>query len=159
MIDQMPRLDRTPQLAELANWLAVGVREKRLDYRIARDALKRLMRVYDYYEPMTWSSVEAKALLDSGSAHSGVRRDHIYVITEDDFRCNDSVEKWLSDMKHLRLVVYVTASEHSRIDKWEKENEGSTGPVKYNELGIDVTGPTIPVRPDSRRLRETAPPG
>lgn len=145
MIEEMPRLDRTPQLAKLANWLALGVREEQVDYSIAKDALKREMRQYDFSEPIIWSSVEAKALLDSGSK-KGVARDHIYVITEDDFRCNDSLEKWLADMKHLRLVVYVTPSEHDRINEWEKENQGRIGPVKYQELGIEVTGPSMPVR-------------
>ena len=36
MIEEMPRLDRTPQLAKLANWLALGVREEQVDYSIRK---------------------------------------------------------------------------------------------------------------------------
>jgi hypothetical protein len=145
MLDQMPPLDRTRQLAELANWLALGVRENQVGSGIARDALKREMRQYDYPGPPKWTSATAKALLDSGDS-SQVKHDHVYVITEDDFRRNDSLEAWLSDMTHLRLVVYVTNGEHSLISKWERQNKGRIGPTKYDELGIDVVGPPMPVR-------------
>jgi len=98
---------------------------------------------------ITTRSTEAQRVIDEyGAANvpknaspDALHADHVYPLTEDELRRNDTLEIWISAMRRLRTVVCVTAAENYRLEKCERN--GVSGPRKYAEAGVTFTTPEL----------------
>ena len=79
---------------------------------------------------------------DSGDA---LHADHVYSLTEDDLQRNDTLERWINDMRRLQTVVCVTAEENYRLERCERA--GITGPSKYEWAGVAFPTNKLPWDP------------
>ncbi len=80
--------------------------------------------------------------MPKNASPDALHADHVYQLTEDDLRRNDTVELWLAAMDRLRTVVCVTATENYRLESYERR--GITGPAKYARAGITFTSEELP---------------
>lgn len=95
-------------------------------------------------------SAEAQRVIDhygaanvpKNASSDALHADHVYGLTEDELRQNDTLELWIDAMHRLRLVVCVTARENYRLEAWEQK--GVTGPRKYPQAGVTFTTRELP---------------
>ena len=62
--------------------------------------------------------------------------DHVLSLTETHVRETITPDDWLTLLKHIGLVVCVTASENYRLE--QRERIGVTGGEKYKSVGVKV---------------------
>lgn len=116
--------------------------------RIIKHELRR--RNTNQAQRIAIRSTEAQRVIDAyGAANvpknaslDALHADHVYSLTEDDLRRNDTLELWIEAMHRLRTVVCVTAKENYRLQACERR--GVTGPRKYAEAGMTFTTQALP---------------
>jgi hypothetical protein len=120
-----PPSDRDRRAAQVAHVLARAVRDGEL---VAADALRILRhelrrRNTNQALNIATRSAEAQRVIDEyGAANvpknespDALHADHVYPLTEDELRRNDTLELWINQMQSLQTVVCVTAKE--RLDR------------------------------------------
>ena len=148
--------DRDRRSAQVAHVLARAVRTGEVAaadaLRILRHELRR--RNTNQAQKIATRSTEAQRVIDHyGAANvpknaspDALHADHVYSLTEDELRRNDTLELWIDVMERLRMVVCVTAAENYRLETFERA--GVTGPDKYAKADVAFTTPTLPWRVD-----------
>lgn len=140
---------RDRRAAQLAHVLARAVREGELQaadaLRVLRHELRR--RNTNRAQQIATRSREAQRVIEKYGAHAvpkndsseALHADHVYGLTEEDLRRNDTLESWIAAMPQLSTVVCVTAQENYQLE--QRERQGITGPAKYEAVGIVFTTP------------------
>jgi hypothetical protein len=147
-----PVSERDRRAAQVAHVLARAVRDGELEavdaLRILRHELRR--RNTNQAQKIVVRSTEAQRVIDAyGAANvpknaspDALHADHVYSLSEDDLRGNDTLELWISAMQRLRTVVCVTARENYLLETFERKH--ITGPRKYDKAGVTFTTRELP---------------
>ena len=120
--------------------------------RILRHELRR--RNTNQTQKIATRSTEAQRVIDhygaakvpKNASPDALHADHVYSLTEDELRRNDTLDLWISAMDRLRMVVCVTATENYRLETFERA--GVTGPDKYARADVTFTTSMLPWRID-----------
>lgn len=140
---------RDLRAAQLANVLASGVREKRLEAVDALRVLRHELRRRNTNKKLLIErrSVAAQAVIDrhaelgtavpNNNSLDALHADHVHALTVGDLHDCTTVEQWLVMLQRLREVVCVTAEENYRLEVIEKA--GVTGEAKYLQAKIAWT--------------------
>lgn len=148
--------NRDRRAAQVAHVLAQAVRAGEVAaadaLRILRHELRR--RNTNQAQKIATRSTEAQRVIDhygaaevpKNASPDALHADHVYSLTEDELRRNDTLDLWISAMDRLRMVVCVTASENYRLETFERA--GVTGPDKYARADVTFTTSMLPWRVD-----------
>ena len=144
--------ERDRRQAQVAHVLSRAVRDGEVApadaLRILRHALRR--RNTNMARKIATRSAAAQRVIDKYGAENvpknasgdALHADHVYPLTEEDLRRNDTLALWVEAMRRLRTVVCVTADENYRLMR--SEQHGVTGPAKYVDADIVFTTQELP---------------
>ncbi len=141
--------DKKLRAAKVAHALARAVREGDVNAvdasRILRHELRRLNT--NRAHKITIRSARAQASIEKyaperpprNGADDALHADHVYPFTTNLLYEVTTLEEWVRALRHLGLVVCVTAKENYALEQLERK--GEHGPVKYAAAGITFVTP------------------
>jgi hypothetical protein len=152
---ELPPAPRETRAAELADWLAQGVRKGVVRPSLARRIIMQELRIGNANRKLKIRprSVGAQAIIDSyerdsrtlprNDSDDALHADHYGVITSQHVAKIMTVDAWLIEIGRMRRsVVCLTAAEHRSLDPIE--DQGHLGPEKYALAGIEFVDKTLP---------------